>query len=258
MIFNVFYTKIKRLLGVSYSMAIYQFKARNEGTWLGVFWYLLNPILTFALLFLVFADRTGKNIINYPLYLIIGILVFNYFQRVTDESVRLIRENGGIIKSINFPKEALVVSVILKNLLVIFFETLILFLLLIFFKIPLINIFFYLFLLMFFSLFCLSFSLMISSLQVYFFDIDNIWRFASRLLWLATPIFYSIEGQNRLLHANLINPLYYFISIFRDTVIYSKFSSIDLWLGAILFTFIFMFFGLIIFNKLKRRFAELI
>ncbi len=249
--------KLKNFLGLSLSLARAGFKLRNEGSYLGTFWYLLNPLLMFGLLLLIFSNRLGNNISNYPLYLLLGIIMFNFFKQITVESTRIIvREYDGTIKSINFPREAIVAGVVLKNIFSHLFEILLIIILLLIFKISLIGIIFYVLILVFFCFFVFGFSLILSSLTVYFVDLDNIWNFVVRLLWFGTPIFYAIEGQARLFYLNLFNPLYYFITIARDLIIYLKVPELWMILVAIGYSFLFLFLGLIIFNKLKIKFAE--
>ncbi|MCH7640633.1 ABC transporter permease [Patescibacteria group bacterium] len=108
-------SKMKNLaytIRLSLALAKANFKLRNEGTYLGILWYLLNPLLLFALLFLIFFDRLGQNIEQYPLYLLLGIIMFNFFQQATTEATKIIDQNRHLIKSINFPKESLIASII--------------------------------------------------------------------------------------------------------------------------------------------------
>jgi ABC-type polysaccharide/polyol phosphate export permease len=250
--------RIKQILGLSLALAKAQFKTKNEGSYLGVFWYLLNPLLMFALLYLVFSTRIGQDILHYPLYLLLGIIMFNFFHNVTVESTETIRERAVIVKSINFPKESLIGSIVLKTLFSHIFEMIIFVLFLLFFGISLKTMIFYPIVLVFFCLFAWGSALILSAVSVYFIDIENIWIFVSRLIWFATPIFYAIEGQTRLLIFNLFNPMYYFITIARDLIIYNRIPHIFLIEGAIIYTLLSFFIGLFIFHKLKKRFAELI
>ena len=248
---------IRKTLPLSFSLAIVYFKLKNERTYLGIFWYLLNPILTFSLLFFIFNDRLGGDIPYYSLYLFLGIIIFNFFQTVTIESNYCIAgENKGIIKSINFDRKSLVIALVLRNLFSHIFEIIIFSILLLFFKISVFGIFYYLILLFFLSIFSLGVSFIFSALTVYFADFGNIWNFVSRLLWFVTPIFYAIEGQTELFYANLLNPLFYFISISRDIIIYSKIPQLWMVFAVIFYSFFFLFAGIFIFNKLKYKFAE--
>ena len=126
-----FSNKIKRFLGLSASIANAEFKLRNEGSYLGILWYLLNPILLFTLLFFIFKDRLSNDIPSYHLYLLLGIIMFNLFQEASLDAARAIKNYSGIIKSIDFPKESLIGAILLRRLYSHFFEV-ILFILIIF------------------------------------------------------------------------------------------------------------------------------
>lgn len=252
-----YFVKIRSGLELSIALAKAGFKMRNEGSYLGIFWYLLNPVLMFGLLYFIFNDRLGSGIENYPLYLFIGVIMFNFFQSTTIEATRaIIVEHRGIIKSINFPRESLVLSIIFKSLFSHFFEFLLLLLLAIFLKASLWGFIFYPFILLLFCFFIFGVSLMLAPLTVYFVDMENIWNFAIRLVWLGTPIFYAIAGQTRLFYFNLINPLYYFITMARDVIIYLKFSDGFIVLGSIFFSLVFLIVGILLFCKLNGKIGE--
>jgi ABC-type polysaccharide/polyol phosphate export permease len=255
--FRNYWQKIKSIIGLSLQLAKAEFKLRNEGSYLGIFWYLLNPLLTFLLLLLVFADRLGNDIPQYPLYLLLGVIMFNFFQSSTiDSMVSVIKEYRWVVKSINFPKESLVAAVLFKNLFSHFFEILFFIIFLFIFKSPLAGILYYLPVLAIFCLFVFGVSLLLASLTVYFVDLENIWAFAVRLVWLGTPIFYAIAGQAKLYYVNLFNPMYYFITVARDLVIYAKTPDVSVIFGAVFSALFFFLSGLLVFDILKNKFAE--
>ncbi len=249
---------IKQTLNLSYSLAKANFKLRNEGSYLGIFWYLLNPLLMFSLLLLIFSDRLGNNISQYPLYLLLGIIMFNFFQKATLESTGSILRDNGLIKSINFPKSALVFSIVLKTLFSHLFEIILFGIFLIIFKVSLVGVLLYLPLLVFFYIFVLGISLILSAMTTYIVDMGNIWTFALTLIWLGTPIFYAIQGQTKLFYINLFNPIYYFITIARDLTLYSKISPFWMIATMVIYSLLSIVIGILVFNKLKNKFAELI
>ena len=247
------------MFNLSFQIAKAEFKLRNEGSYLGIFWYLLSPVLTFSLLFLIFSDRLGNDIPLYSPYLLLGIILFNFFQSTTLESTKsLAQENHFLLKSINFPKESLVVSIVLKNLFSHIFEIIIFCLLLVYSNLNLTWILYYIPILFLFSIFILGISLILSSLTVFFIDLDNIWNFVVRLVWLGTPIFYAIAGQTRLFYINMINPLYYFITVSRDILIYHTMPETWVIIGMIIISIVSLSLGLLIFNKLNKKITELI
>lgn len=251
-------SNIKNALGLSLSLAKVNFKLRNEGSYLGILWYLLNPVLSFMLLLFVFSKSLGINIPSYPIYLLIGIIMFNFFSNTVRESTKTMIENRGIIKSINFPKESFLVANVLKNIFSHVFEIIILISIVLFFGLPLRGALFYPLVLFLLCFFVLGFSLLLSALTVYFVDLENIWSFISILIWVGTPIFYTSEKGSSLFYFNLFNPLYYFITIAREIIIYNKMPELWLITGAIGYSLLFFIAGLLVFNKLKSKFAELI
>jgi ABC-2 type transport system permease protein len=252
-----FINKSAKVLGLGLAIAKAEFKLKNEGSYFGVFWYLLNPFLVFLLLFSIFSDRLGGSIYLYPLYLLLGVVMFNFFQTATIESARsIIDDHRFLIKSINFPRESIVVAIIVKNALSHLLEICLLLIFFLFFSVPLWGLLFYILLLPFFILFTFGVSLMLAATTVYFVDMKNIWSFAVRLIWFATPIFYAIEGQARLFYFNLFNPMYYFITAGRDILIYLRPPEFFIIIGLIFYAATFFGIGLIIFQKLSSKLPE--
>lgn len=238
------------------ALAKVDFQLRHEGSYLGVLWYILNPLVMFLILYAVFSRNLGQNIEAYPLYLLIGIIIFNFFRQVTIESTRVIYNNRLIIKSINFPKEALVSSALLRTFYAHIFEIIILALFFIFFDISVFYILWYIPILIFFLVFIFGFSLLLAALSVYFMDLEQLWIAGSQILWFVTPIFYSIVSNEWLTYINIFNPIYYFISIARSVVLYNTQPHLWMIIGAIGYSLTFLVLGLVVFNKLKNRFSE--
>ena len=251
--------KLTKIINLSTQLAISDFKLKNEGSFFGLLWYVFNPILLFTLLYFVFRNNLGNDIHYYSLYLLLGILMYNFFQSVTSESTRtIISENNHLIKSINFPRESLIIAIVLKNIFSHIIEIFLFGILLIYFGLNFLNLFFYILILFLFCLFLIGISLILSSLTVYFTDLDNVWNFLTRLLLFVTPIFYVIENNQTLLYVNYLNPLYYYIEIARDVIIYNRFPETNMIIGSLCFSLIFFAIGQIIFRKYNKKIAELI
>jgi ABC-2 type transport system permease protein len=250
--------RVRQVFGLSLALAKAEFKLRNEGSYLGILWYLLNPLFTFIILLLVFSKRLGSNVPSYPAYLLVGIVLFNYFQQATNNSSRILYEHDSIIKSVRFPYVSIVISIIFRTIFSHLFELVMLIGLLFFLKISLIGMIFYPLILLFLSIFTVGVSLIISSLVIYFRDLENIWGFVSRLLWLATPIFYAVEGQIKLFIFNLFNPLFYFITASRDIIIYFRMPELWVIAGVVGYSVFTLALGLFVFWSLQKKFAEMV
>ena len=246
----------QRFVSLSFALAKAEFKMRNEGSYLGVLWYLLNPILLFIVLLVVFSTRFGSEISNYPFYLIIGIVLYNFFQFTTTFAISNMDRARHLIKSVKFPLESLVFSGIVVSVFSHFFEIIVLIIFSLFFGVSLISFVYYLPLLFFFCIFIYGISFILAGFYVYFIDLEHIWNFFTRILFFVTPIFYNIEGMTKTFYLNLFNPLFYFVTAGREIIIYNRLP--ELWILEIIVfgSLIVLILGLIIFGKLKYKFAE--
>ena len=247
---------LKRTLELSLALANAEFKLRNEGSYLGILWYMAEPVLTFLLLAGVFSKSLGQDIQSYPLYLLVGIIMFKLFQKITTDCTKIIRDNRFIIKSIKFPTEALVNTVILKTLYSHVFEVLFLIGVVLYYGGPTEGLVFYPIVLVPFVIFTAGVSFTLAALTVYFTDVEYIWIFLSRLLWLGTPIFYTIEEHGSIFLLNLLNPNYYFITIARDLAVYNRIPEPWMIAGMIGYSALSIAAGVIIFNRFKPKFSE--
>ncbi len=105
---KVGYNKLKSILGLSLSLAKANFKLRNERSYLGIFWYLLSPLAFFIIILIMSEIINLKPAKDYPLYLFLGLIMFNFFLNSTISSVKSMVNNSGFLKSIKISPESFV------------------------------------------------------------------------------------------------------------------------------------------------------
>src|SRR5579884_978310 len=98
------------------------FKLRYQGSALGYIWSLLRPLLLFLVLYVVFTVflPVGKGVPHYPVYLLLGIVLWNFFSEITSGSVGAIVEKGDLIRKINFPKYNIILAKVFSALINLF------------------------------------------------------------------------------------------------------------------------------------------
>ena len=249
----------KNILSLSYSLAKVNFKLRNEGSYLGVLWYLLNPLAFFLIiLYIRGAIFSSGGVVNYPAYLLIGLIMINFFNQAVGTSIELIRNNAAFIKSMKISYEVFVLSTIFQVIFSHIFELLLVSVLFLYLHISLVGIVWYVFVFVFFALFTLGACFLGATIGLYFTDLKNIWSIFSQLLFFFTPVFYVAVHGSYLYLSNLANPLFYFFSAARDVSIYGVMPTL-LQSGVILFiSFGFLAVGLWVFEKYKVTFAEFV
>ena len=93
-----------------------EIRGKYKGSFLGVLWSFLNPLLMVLVYALVFSIILRQDIPNYIIFLIVGVIPWNFFTTVINQGTNCIWINSGIIKKVYFPREILPVSVVLAGL----------------------------------------------------------------------------------------------------------------------------------------------
>ena len=137
-----FLPRLKEYLNLLVVFTKMEFLTKYQGSFLGFAWYFINPILTFALLYLIFSTRFGADIENYEAYLLIGIVQWNFFQSAVGKSIGAVFENHALIKSINFPREIVIMASVLAALISHLFELVLLACTMIYLKMSIVNMIF--------------------------------------------------------------------------------------------------------------------
>ncbi|MDQ3076895.1 MAG: ABC transporter permease [bacterium] len=252
------YHKLKSVLGLSFSLSRAHIKLRNEGSYLGVLWYLLGPLGMFCIiLFIKGTAFSHVEMAHYPLYLLIGLIIYNLFTKFISKSISVIERNGGLLKNIQFNSVALIISEILQLLFSHFFEFILLALCMIYFDVSLAGLIVYILFFPVFLVFLLGCSFLFATVGAYISDLGNVWNPISQLVFFVTPIFHILQPDTHLYMFNSYNPLYYFITVFRDAIIYNNFPSFSIVAIIVVISVVSFIIGLSVFSLHKKHFPEL-
>jgi ABC-type polysaccharide/polyol phosphate export permease len=252
------FKKTPQDIKIAYRLAKINFQLRVEGSYLGIFWYLLNPLILFLIIILIKNNAVfNQEIAYYPLYLFIGISTFNFFKKTINESIKVVPQNASLIKSSSdISISCLVYSTVFQYLFSHLFEIVILILIALFLNVSLVGFIYYPLILFFLFLMLIGISLIFSVIGTYINDLENVWQILSQVLFLATPIFYTINPNTLLYKLNLLNPFFYFLETARSILIYQKIINLDLFIFLIASSLILLFLGFFVFKKYSKYLAE--
>ena len=91
-------------------------KTKYRRSVLGVLWTLLNPLLMMIVLSIVFSQLFGRFAIdNYPIYLLSGQVIFNFFSESTSNSMTAIIGNAPLLKKVYIPKYVFILSRVISG-----------------------------------------------------------------------------------------------------------------------------------------------
>lgn len=181
--------------GLIRELALTDFKLKYQGSAIGYLWSLAKPLALFGILYLVFSVfvKFGAGVKDYPLQLLLGVVIWNYFAESTSGAMRSVVEQGGLIRKVYFPRIVIILASSISALitLVLNFGVVIVFML-IARVMPTWHALAFFPLIIELYLFTLGVSLILSSLYVKFRDFSHIWELILQILFYATPIIYPI------------------------------------------------------------------
>ncbi len=260
--------KIKQYnyFGLTRELALTDFKLKYQGSFFGYLWSLAKPLMLFGVLYLVFTRffRLGGSIPHYPVYLLLGIVLFNYFVESTSASMGSIVGKGDLIRKVYFPRIILTVSTSITALITLLLNMIVVFIFMILSKtVPTIDTPFLVLLLLELFVLVSGVSLFLASLFVRFRDIAHIWEVCNQVLFYAVPIIYPLSFvPGRIGKILLLNPLAQIIQDSRFVLITHQTATAGSMLHFpyvfIPYTlpFIVFAFGYWFFQKSAAKFAE--
>jgi ABC-2 type transport system permease protein len=200
------------------------FKLRYQGSALGYAWSLLRPLLLFLILYIVFVRflRLGADVPHFPIYLLLGIVLWNFFNEMTVQSLGSIVGRGDLIRKIRIPRWIIVLSSSISALINLFLNLIVVVIFMIVSHVDLLqtSLMFPL-LLVEVYLFALGVSLFLAAAFVRFRDVGYIWEVVLQAGFYLTPILYPLamitnEAFQKLL---LLNPMAQAIQDARHAVV---------------------------------------
>lgn len=251
-------------------LVITDFKLRYKGSALGYVWTLLRPLALFVILYIVFVNflKVGATVPHFAVYLLMGVVLWNYFTEVTTNGLSSIVGKGDLMRKLAFPRYVVVIagsfSALINlgiNLVVVGIFMLVNGVTLGWSALWIVPLIIELF------IFALSVAFLLSALYVKFRDINYIWEVVLQAGFYATPILYpiSLVVEKSALAAKimLLNPVAQVVQDVRANVIthdtttlYTLFGHKTIYLVPLAIVAMFLLVSVVYFKKKSPGFAE--
>ena len=246
------------------------FKLRYQGSILGYMWAIIRPLLMFGILYVVFAKflRFGAEIPNYPVYLLVGTVLWNFFTECTNQGIQSLVIRSDLMRKISFDRAVIVISATTTALINLAINLVVILIFAFISNItPSLTWLLLPFLIIELYLLSLGLSFLLGSINVKFRDIGSIWEVLTQALFYATPIIYplAIVSAHNLVAAKILmlNPVAQIIQDVRFCFVSNE--TMTGWnllenpilkiLPIIIVSGIFLI-GIIVFRKRAKYFAE--
>jgi len=250
--------KQNRALILNFAISDLRIKYRNSV--LGFAWTFLEPLLMLGILYLVFTNVFRNEIEHFPLFLLLGLILYNTLQKGTDFGLNSLSSKASLITQIFVRKEIPPISSTVTASIMLIFELSIFGIFMAIFQfVPSITILLLPLILILQFILILGISLGLSVLNVRFNDIQFIWKVVLQAGFFLTPIFYTMDILPQTLQDILkFSPMVQILNMARDVTLYNTIpssESVIIGVGTTLITFAI---GYAVFRKLQGRVVEML
>ncbi|WP_339268389.1 ABC transporter permease [Paenibacillus sp. FSL K6-1330] len=232
------------------------FKTKYRRSVLGILWSLLNPLLTMTVQYLVFSTLFRFDIPNYAVYLLSGIVFFNFMGEATSQAMTSIVQNASLINKVYVPKYIYPFSRILSCGVNFLLSLLALYIVILSTGINIT----YHHIAIIFGIACLfvficGLSLILASMMVFFRDTQFLYSIGLTIWTYITPIFYPESILPPFMMTVMeFNPMYHFIRFVRVIILNGGFPDPMAWLYCGVFAVIPFIFGVFVFKRTQNKF----
>lgn len=202
----------RRFFDLLWLLATTEFKRTYFGTVLGYVWSLVRPLMLFGVLLFVFTQvfKLGSTLPNYPVLLLLGIVLYTLFSEATQTAVGSVVAQEGIVRKTQFPRLVIPLSTVLTCAFNFCLNLVVVFVFILAWGVdPAWTWLLFPFAVAALVVFTCAMSMLLSVLYVRFRDVAIIWAVAAQVLFYATPVIYPIELLQKptLEQVLMINPL---------------------------------------------------
>ncbi|MFE4712014.1 ABC transporter permease [Paenibacillus sp. NPDC056722] len=249
------FSEIYRYRELLFELVKRDLKKKYRRSSLGIIWSVLNPLLFMAITTIIFSTMFKNQIKDFPIYFLIGQVVYAFFAEATGLAQTGLIENGSLIKKVYTPKYIFPLSKIFFSLVNMSFSLIAILIITIFmgYNLPLTSVLFFIPILFVF-LFSIGIGLILSSLTVFYRDILHIYGIFLSLLSFFSATFYPIEIIPETYRFFVeLNPIYVFIYYFRTLVLDGQLPDLKLNVLAITYCLVSLLLGYKIFKKNENK-----
>lgn len=234
-------------------------KVRYRNSILGFLWCLLNPLIMTGVFTIVFTVLMKSGIPNYPVFIVVGVLAWNFNATAVTGAMTSIVGNSGLVMKVYFPREVLPISVVLSNAVNFALALIAAFAMVFAFRIPVgVNLVMLPVILVVQVIFTCGVALFLSALTVFFRDVENIMESLMLAWFFLTPVVYRMQdlfpAYSRIMY--IANPMASIISAYQDVLYLGGWPAFDFLSRTFVTSVVMLVIGWVFFRRSAKRFGE--
>ncbi|MFD3271630.1 ABC transporter permease [Paenibacillus dendritiformis] len=231
-------------------------KLKYRNSFLGILWSMLNPLLMMVVLTIIFSTVFNNHIDNFPVYVLTGRIIYQFFSESTNFAMDSIHANSQLIRKVYVPKYFFPLSRVCSSFITTLISTVPLLFVMLVTDVTFswINIMFIIPLL-YLLIISAGIGMLLASITVFFRDMKHLYSIVLMLIMYMTPIFYPASIiPEKYMPIIKLNPLFSVVEMFRDVVMYGQLPGLGAHFICIAYVFIYGTIGILVFYKTQDRF----
>ena len=235
-----------------------EIRGKYKGSWLGVLWTFLNPLLMLAVYAFVFPYILRVNVDNYTIFMIVALIPWNFFTTAIQSGTGSVVANGNILKKVYFPREIIPISITTSQSVNFLITCIIMAVFIIFSGVGFsAHVLLFPLLVLIQYILILGLTFILSALTVFVRDIDHFVSVILMLGFYATPIVYQGEMLPKKFQIFLkLNPMAQLVEAYRSILYYHRMPDMTMLIIWGLGSVALLVVGYLIFKKLEKSFVE--
>lgn len=248
--------KIKQYRFLFEELVKRDFTKKYKRTILGMLWSVLGPLMTLAVMAVVFTQFFGHDTPHYVIYLFCGNLVYSYYREATSTGMTSLKDNASIFSKVNVPKYMFLLSKNVSTLINFGLNIIVLFIFVLIDGLPIT----WKFILLIYPIACLivfnlGVGLILSALYLMFRDIKYLYDVFTLMLMYLSAIFYNVNAYSPEIQQLFnLNPVYVYIRYFRTIIIDGNIPSFGLHIIAAVYAALVLGIGALVYKKKNYKF----
>lgn len=233
------------------------FKTKYKRSVLGVFWSFLNPLLTMVVQYVVFSKLFRFDVPHYPVYLLAGIVMFNYFSEACTLTLGSITGNRSLITKVYMPKYIYPLTRVLSSLINLAISMIpLLCVALLSGLVPTRAYLLVLYPMACLTVFCLGLGMLLATSMVFFQDTQFLWGVLSMVWMYLTPVFYPASIlPDRVAALLKFNPMYHYVTFVRTCIMSGVSPEPRTYVACLVYALLMLAVGALVFKKNQDSFV---
>lgn len=257
-----FFEDFKKYLGYTRFAAKSELNAEVAGSYLNWLWWVFNPLCMMVIYTIIFSTIFDGRMPYAPIYIFIGLTVWDFFNRTVTEGIYIVKKNKSIITKVYMPKFVLIETSMFVNFIKMLIAFAIVVVMLIIMRVPIgINIFWVIPAMLLLFLFTFGISTLCLHFGVFIEDLKNIIKILLRFVFYATGIFYNIEDTIRE-PFNIIllkyNPMAFIMDMVRKAILFNERPDLKFFLIWVVISLVLCAIGIKTVYKYENSYAKVI